>query len=94
MRVYEEKEIREKLASLEGWNYDGEMIRKTYEAASFNRGIGFVTQIAILADTADHHPDLTINYNKVGVSLGTHSANGITDKDFDLAAKIETAFKE
>jgi pterin-4a-carbinolamine dehydratase len=48
----------------------------------------------MLADAADHHPDLKINYNKIEVRLATHSANGITDKDFGLAKKFDTAFGE
>ncbi|MAT39916.1 MAG: 4a-hydroxytetrahydrobiopterin dehydratase [Ectothiorhodospiraceae bacterium] len=94
MEVYQKNEILEKLNSLEGWNYSGETITKTYEAASFHRGIGFVAQIGILADKADHHPDLTIQYNKITVSLATHSANGITEKDFSLAEQIEKAFAQ
>jgi 4a-hydroxytetrahydrobiopterin dehydratase len=70
------------------------MLTRTYEAVSFNRGIGFVVQMAILADAADHHPDLNIIYNKIEVRLVTHSANGITDKDFDLAKKFDNAFGE
>ena len=91
---YNEQEIKKKLQTLPGWKYRRGMITKTYQAASFNRGIGFVVQMAMLADAADHHPDINIRYNAVEVRLATHSANGITAKDFALAAKFETAFGE
>lgn len=94
MKVYNDDEVREKLKNMDGWKLQRGMIRKTYTAESFNRGIGFVVQMGILADAADHHPDLKINYNKIEVSLATHSEKGITNKDFNLAKKFDTAFGE
>lgn len=82
--------IRQRLEALPGWSREGDEIVKTYEAPSFPDAIAFVTRVADRAEKADHHPDLDIRYRKVRVALSTHSEGGITDKDFALAAEIET----
>jgi 4a-hydroxytetrahydrobiopterin dehydratase len=51
--------------------------------------MAFVNKVAILAEKADHHPDISINYNKVTLSLSTHSQGGVTDNDFNLAKRID-----
>ena len=86
-----EDSVEQRLAALDGWSREGDMIVKTYELPSFPDAIAFVTRIADLAERADHHPDLDIRYRKVRVALSTHDQGGITDKDFALAAEIETA---
>lgn len=82
--------VDQRLAALAGWARDGDEIVKTYELPSFPDAISFVTRVADLAQKADHHPDLDIRYRNVRVALSTHSEGGITDKDFALAAEIET----
>jgi 4a-hydroxytetrahydrobiopterin dehydratase len=82
-------EISAALAALPGWTRDGDEIVKTFECASFPAAIAFVVQIGFLAEKADHHPDLDIRWRKVTVALSTHSAGGLTNRDFDLAADIE-----
>ena len=62
-------------------------MRKKYTFKSFLPGIEFVNKIAQAAESAGHHPDITINYNVVGISLSTHSEGGVTQKDFDLASQ-------
>jgi 4a-hydroxytetrahydrobiopterin dehydratase len=84
-----EDSVDQRLEALDGWSRDDDMIVKTYELPSFPEAIRFVTQIADLAERADHHPDLDIRYRKVRVALSTHDQGGITDKDFALAAQIE-----
>ncbi len=81
--------IQEKLATLQGWSYRGKDLRKKYTFKSFLPGIEFVDQIAQAAESAGHHPDITIKYNVVAISLSTHSEGGVTEKDFDLANKID-----
>jgi 4a-hydroxytetrahydrobiopterin dehydratase len=83
--------VDQRLEALPGWRRDGDEIVKTYELPSFPEAIAFVTRIADLAEQADHHPDLDIRYRKVRVALSTHDQGGVTDKDFALAAEIETA---
>lgn len=92
MRPLLEEEIKERLNTLHGWTFANSEITKTFVLTSFHRAIGFVVQIGMLADAADHHPDLSIKYNQVTVTLSTHSAGAVTEKDFDLAEKIEAAF--
>jgi 4a-hydroxytetrahydrobiopterin dehydratase len=85
-----DESIDQRLEALPGWSRDGDEIVKTYELPSFPDAIAFVTRVADLAEKANHHPDLDIRYRNVRVALSTHSEGGITDKDFALAAEIET----
>ena len=82
-------EIRRALGSLPGWTRKGEALAKTYSFARFADGIAFVSKVAAIADGMDHHPDIDIRYTNVTFALSTHSAGGITQKDLDLAGKIE-----
>jgi 4a-hydroxytetrahydrobiopterin dehydratase len=77
------------LKKLPGWNLKDEGIYKQYTWPSFPDAIKFVNQVADLAEQADHHPDILINYRRVTLTLSTHSEGGITQKDFDLAAQID-----
>jgi 4a-hydroxytetrahydrobiopterin dehydratase len=82
-------EIHEKLKGMRGWAHQGKAIQKRYTLKSFMPAIGLVNKIAELAEKEQHHPDMTINYNVVGISLSTHSEGGVTQKDFDLAQQID-----
>jgi 4a-hydroxytetrahydrobiopterin dehydratase len=81
--------IQQELAKMPGWSYQGKELQKKYTFKSFMPGIDFVNKIAQAAESAGHHPDITINYNAVGISLSTHSEGGVTKKDFDLASQID-----
>jgi 4a-hydroxytetrahydrobiopterin dehydratase len=81
--------IQQRLAKAKGWSYEKNELHKKFTFKSFLPGIDFVNKIAAAAENAGHHPDLTINYNVVGVSLSTHSEGGVTEKDFDLASTID-----
>jgi 4a-hydroxytetrahydrobiopterin dehydratase len=72
-----------------GWALDGETIRRTFEFSDFNGAVGFVVRVALLAETANHHPDIDIRWNKVTIALSTHSEGALTAKDTDLAGQIE-----
>lgn len=76
------------LTALSGWSRDGETIVRQFEFADFVAALGFITQVGVLAERANHHPELTNVYNRVRVALSTHDAGGITQKDFDLAREI------
>jgi 4a-hydroxytetrahydrobiopterin dehydratase len=82
-------EIQGKLKKMPGWSHAGEAIQRKYEFKSFMPAISFVNKIAEAAESAGHHPDITINYNKVGIALSTHSEGGITEMDFALASQID-----
>jgi 4a-hydroxytetrahydrobiopterin dehydratase len=89
MAVLTEKEIKEKLKDLEGWHLKGNEIAKTYTHKDFVDAMAFVNKVAILAEKADHHPDILVKYNKVTLSLSTHSQGGVTDNDINLAKNID-----
>ena len=81
-------EIDPMLAALDGWSQDGNEIRRTFVLPSFPAALMFASAVGQLAERADHHPDILITYRKVTLTLSTHSAGGLTEKDFSLAAQI------
>jgi 4a-hydroxytetrahydrobiopterin dehydratase len=68
------------------WSREDQEITRTYEFADFNESMGFVTRVGMEAEKASHHPDIDIRWNKVTLTLSTHSEGGLTSKDLDLAA--------
>ena len=89
-RTYAEAEIAEHLRRhLPHWTYEGGWIRRKYRTHSWKGTLMVINAVGHLAEAAWHHPDLTASYAWVEVRLQTHTAKGITDKDFELAAKIE-----
>jgi 4a-hydroxytetrahydrobiopterin dehydratase len=88
--AYAEAEVRERLArELPHWYYEDGWIRRKYRTEGWKGTLMVVNAVGHLAEAAWHHPDLTVSYAFVIVKLVTHSAKGITDKDFALARKIE-----
>ena len=83
--------VSRRLAALKGWRQVGDAIQKRYTFANFKEAMFFVNTVAGLAEKAGHHPDITVNYNRVTFGLSTHDAGGLTGKDFDLARRIDTA---
>lgn len=73
-----------------GWERDGDALVHQFEFANFVGSVDFVNRITPIAEEMNHHPDLAISWNKVTVSLSTHSEGGITENDFELAAKIDS----
>ena len=71
------------------WTLDGEEISRTFVFADFPEAIAFVTRAAFAAEAADHHPDIDIRWNKVKLTLSTHSENALTAKDTELAAAFD-----
>jgi 4a-hydroxytetrahydrobiopterin dehydratase len=85
-----EHDIALRLAGLPRWQRDGDAISREFVFAGFAEAAAFPTRIVPLADGMDHHPDLLIHrYKRVKVILTTHSAGGLTDNDFTLAAQID-----
>ena len=82
-------EIHRELGALPGWTRRGNTLVKAFVFQTFAAGIEWVRRVADLAELRDHHPDLDIRYTRITVCLSTHSAGGITTKDFDLARGIE-----
>lgn len=79
------------IGKLDGWEKSGakEAITKTFKFADFSTAVGFMSAMATQAEKADHHPEWFNVYNTVEVTLTTHDAGGVTQKDVDLAAKMD-----
>ena len=88
--VYEEAEIKERLAEqLPRWYYEEGWIRRKYKTSGWKGTLMVINTVGHLAEAAFHHPDLVASYAFVIVKLVNHAAKGVTDKDFELALKIE-----
>ena len=77
------------VAELENWKLEADRIVREVELPDFPAAIAFVTRVAFLAEQDDHHPEIAINWRKVTLTLTTHDADGLTEKDFKLAKRIE-----
>jgi 4a-hydroxytetrahydrobiopterin dehydratase len=87
------QEVDGTLAGLPGWSREGDSIRKQFVFAGFADAIAFVVRIGFDAEAADHHPDILISsYKKVTLTFTTHSAGGLTEKDFAGAEAAEKVF--
>jgi 4a-hydroxytetrahydrobiopterin dehydratase len=76
------------LAEVAGWRLSGNHIWRLVDFEDFNEAMRFVNRVARLAESANHHPDILIQYSKVKLSLTTHDEGGLTTKDFSLARRI------
>ena len=88
MKVLSETEIRDRLAAIEGWEYDENAIHTAFEFENFKETFTIMTRIAFEAEQLNHHPDWSNVYNQLHISLYTHSSGGVTEKDLQLAAAI------
>jgi 4a-hydroxytetrahydrobiopterin dehydratase len=77
------------LARLPGWARAGRAIARTYRFEDFRGALAFVNRVGALAERQQHHPDIDIRYNEVTLSVWTHDAGGLTERDFRLAAAID-----
>jgi len=82
-------EVRAGLANLSGWSLEEGRLCKRYALESFVAALAFVNRVGALAEAADHHPDILVQYRHVTLTLTTHDAGGLTAKDFALAAQID-----
>jgi 4a-hydroxytetrahydrobiopterin dehydratase len=87
-------EIQGALSELPGWKREGKAITKTYDLRAFKAAMAFAGTVGELAERADHHPDILIQYSKVTLTLWSHDKGGITDRDLRLARQIEAAAKD
>ncbi|MFQ5709009.1 MAG: 4a-hydroxytetrahydrobiopterin dehydratase [bacterium] len=88
-RRLSEDEINSSLAALPGWGIEAGKLHKTFQFDSFVAAFGFMTQVALTAESMNHHPEWFNVYNKVTVDLTTHDLGGISTFDFELARKME-----
>jgi 4a-hydroxytetrahydrobiopterin dehydratase len=92
MALLNDEEIKKGLKDLNDWKQSGKEIGKEFKLKDFRAALSFVNDIGKEAEEMNHHPDILIHsYNKVRVTISTHSEGGITPKDFKLAQKIESA---
>lgn len=89
MPLLTDAEIEDGLRGLNGWERKGNEIVRVFKNKSFVDSVGFVNKVSILAEKADHHPDILIRYKNVTLTLSTHSKGGLTEKDFNLAREID-----
>ena len=83
-----DSEISERLRSLEGWEVRDSRLVKSFKFKDFRSAVHFVDEIAPVADAQGHHPDLQVGWGKVVVELTSHDAGGLTEKDFEVAARL------
>lgn len=89
MKKLDQRSIDERLDKLEGWEYKDDAIHTTFEFENFKEAFATMTRIAFEAELQQHHPEWTNVYNTLSISLSTHDAGGLTEKDFKLAHTIE-----
>ncbi|HET8640283.1 MAG TPA: 4a-hydroxytetrahydrobiopterin dehydratase [Solirubrobacterales bacterium] len=89
MAVLDDSEIDARLGGLSGWTRSGDAIAKTFECGDFVGSVKFVDGIVAPAEEMNHHPDVEISWDKVTLTLSTHSEGGLTENDFELAAKLD-----
>jgi 4a-hydroxytetrahydrobiopterin dehydratase len=89
MALLSDPEIEQKIGEIEGWSRDGDAITKTFENDDFVGSVKFVDALVAPAEDMGHHPDLSISWDKVKVTITNHAEGGLTEKDFELAGKID-----
>ena len=90
MPLLPDDEVAVFIESHPAWSWADRSISRTYEFTNFEQAMGFVTRVALVAEKANHHPDIDIRWNKIRLVLSTHSVGGLTEKDLDLANKVDT----
>jgi 4a-hydroxytetrahydrobiopterin dehydratase len=88
-----QEQINALMKQLEGWEQHGHVIDKTVEFTNFHQAMSFVNAVAWVSNQEDHHPELTISYNKCKVEYTTHSVAGLSENDFICAAKVDALLK-
>jgi 4a-hydroxytetrahydrobiopterin dehydratase len=86
------EDIIQQLIALPTWQHESEFLRRTYEFGNYYETIAFVNALAFMVHREDHHPDLTVTYNRCTVKFNTHSVGGISQNDFICAAKADAIF--
>lgn len=89
MAKLSEEQVGEKLGELEGWDREGDAITKSFDRGDFVGSVKFVDSLVEPAEEMGHHPDISISWSEVKVTITTHSEGGLTSNDFELAAKVD-----
>ena len=88
MAKLSDADVERALGGLEGWSRRGDAIARDFVFRDFVEAVGFIAQVGVLAERADHHPELSNVYNRVTITLSTHDEGGITERDIKLATEI------
>ena len=89
MSLLHNEDITRRLESMPGWRRRGNALEKHFDRADFDGSIAFVNAVAKLANAQNHHPDIGISWNEVTLTLSSHDASGITERDFKLATALD-----
>ena len=81
-------EVEQALTGLDGWRREGDTITRDFQFRDFVEAMGFIAQVGLLAERANHHPNLSNVYNRVTIALSTHDEGGVTERDVSLATEI------
>ena len=95
MKKLDPQTLAEQLAQLTHWRYDadrGGLIQRDFVFADFSEAFGFMTQVALLAEKRNHHPEWSNVYNRVSVTLTSHDVQGLSSRDMDLARLIDQVY--
>jgi 4a-hydroxytetrahydrobiopterin dehydratase len=88
-KILAKADVQSKLKNTPGWQLKSGEIMRVYKFSGFITAMAFVNHVADLAEKMGHHPDILVQYNKVTLTVSTHSAGGLTELDFTLAQKID-----
>jgi 4a-hydroxytetrahydrobiopterin dehydratase len=89
METLSDEQIESRLSELDGWEREGDAITKTFDRGDFVGSVEFVDSLVDPAEEMNHHPDLSVSWSKVRVSVTTHAAGGLTANDFELAKRVD-----
>jgi 4a-hydroxytetrahydrobiopterin dehydratase len=84
-----DSDLESNLEKLPEWSVDGKVLRRRFEFSNFAESLAFINKVGVIAEEADHHPDIFFGWGYAEVTLTTHDRGGITDLDFEVASKID-----
>jgi 4a-hydroxytetrahydrobiopterin dehydratase len=90
MALLSDDDIQERLERVPGWAREGDAIKREFKFDDFQGSVDFVNRITPPAEEMNHHPDIAISWNRVELTLSTHSQGGLTENDFELAGRIDS----
>lgn len=93
MATIGQTDAAQRLRDLPGWTLEGQAIRRQFTFGGFADAVAFIVRLGFDAEAADHHPDILVNYKRVTLTYSTHSAGGLTEKDFAGAARANEIAK-
>ena len=90
----DDDELQQRLPEIPGWSFEKGKLHREFSFSDFVEAFSFMTRVALLAETRNHHPDWSNVYNRVVIDLNTHDVGGVSERDFDLAAEITKALSD